>query len=147
MRHSGFSESSGGLHSVRVPFLWLAVVVVAGWCQPAHAQWLTQTNALRPGWNAVFLHVDASHATLDQLVGNDLTNPIKEIWYWQPALPTGQFIESPQLPTGAGSQWSTWTRLAGPASVLQRLSGNGCLSGEGRPWSLRTTGWLKASRC
>lgn len=100
-------------------------MVVAGWCQPAHAQWITQTNALRPGWNAVFLHVDPSHATLDQLVGNDLSNPIQEIWYWQPALPTGQFIESPQLPTGAGSQWSTWTRLAGPASALQRLTGNG----------------------
>jgi len=106
---------------------WFACVVVVGWCHSGQAQWITQTNALKPGWNSVFLHVDASHATLDQLVGNDLTNPIQEIWYWQPALPTGQFIDSPQRPTGAGSQWSTWTRLAGPASALalQRLTGNG----------------------
>ncbi len=91
----------------------------------AQAQWVTQTNSLRPGWNSVFLHVDASHSTLDQLVGNDLANPIQEIWQWQPALPTGQFVESPQLPTGGGSQWSSWTRLAGPASALQRLAANG----------------------
>jgi hypothetical protein len=99
------------------------VVAICG--HSGRAQWITQTNALKPGWNSVFLHVDASHATLDAIVGNDLSNPIQEIWYWQPALPTGQFIDSPQLPTGAGSQWSTWTRLAGPASVLQRLTGNG----------------------
>jgi len=103
----------------------VAIVVVAGWSQPGRAQWITQTNALQPGWNSVFLQVDAAHATLDQLVGNDLANPIQEIWSWQPALPTGQFIDSPQLPTGGGSQWSTWTRTAGPASALQRLTGNG----------------------
>src|SRR5262245_14824236 len=94
-------------------------------CQRAEAQWITQTNSLKPGWNAVFLQVDASPATLDQLVGNDLTHPIDEIWYWRPTLPTGQFVESPQIPNSSGSEWSTWTRLAGPASGLQRLTGNG----------------------
>src|SRR5262245_11769308 len=103
----------------------LSAVLALGSSPGVQAQWITQTNQLKAGWNAVFLHVDASHATLDQLVGNDLTNPIQEIWYWLPALPTGQFIESPQLPTGGGSQWSTWTRLTGPASTLQRLTGNG----------------------
>jgi len=109
-----------------------------------HAQWITQTNSLRPGWNSVFLHVDASHATLDQLVGSDITNPIQEIWYWQPALPTGQFIESPQLPTAGGSQWSSWTRLLGPNSVLQRLSGNGAylvrLATNAAPYDWRIKG-------
>ena len=104
---------------------WFVFAVVAGWCHRGHAQWITQTNALKPGWNSVFLHVDASHATLDQLVGSELTNPIQEIWYWQPALTTGQFIDSPQIPTSAGTQWSTWTRLLGPSSALQRLTGNG----------------------
>src|SRR5688572_5136553 len=125
MRHSGCTIQTGGFYQARVLW-WMVVLVVLGGALPAaRAQWLTQTNALRPGWNAVFLHVDASHATLDQLVGNDLSNPIEEIWSWNPALPTGQFTESPQLPTDGGSQWSTWTRLAGPASSLQRLAGNG----------------------
>jgi hypothetical protein len=93
-------------------------------CYSVRAQWLTQVNALRPGWNAVYLHVDASHATLDQLVGNDLTNPIEEIWYWMPSLPTGQFVDSPRFPSGGGSQWSSWRRSSGSSS-LERLTGNG----------------------
>jgi hypothetical protein len=107
------------------------------------AQWQTQTNSLIAGWNAVFLHVDASHATLDQLVGNDAANPIQEIWYWVPALPTGQFIDSPQLPVG-GSQWSSWTRLLGPASALQRLTGNGAylvrVASNAAPYEWRVKG-------
>src|SRR5262245_18611353 len=125
MCHSGF-RTPAGEHNVARVLPWMIVLVSLVLFSPAaHAQWITQTNSLRPGWNAVFLHVDASHATLDQLVGNDLANPIQEIWYWHPSLPGGQFIESPELPTGNGSQWSTWTRVLGANSVLQRLSGNG----------------------
>ncbi len=124
MRHHNFQVHAGARLGVRISS-WLAFVLLVGWCQQSRAQWITQTNTLKPGWNAVFLHVDASHATLEELVGGDLTNPIQEIWYWQPALPTGQFIDSPQFPTSNGTQWSTWTRLAGPASALQRLTGNG----------------------
>src|SRR2546426_264250 len=110
--------------SVIKPFSLVALAVLLS-ILPARAQWLSQTNALKAGWNAVFLHVDASHTTLDQLVGSDLSNPIQEVWYWVPALPTGQFIDSPQLPTGAGNQWASWTRALGPASALQRLVGDG----------------------
>ena len=124
MSHHGYKTFGGESIPVRVRS-WLIVALLLGACVPGRAQWITQTNSLRPGWNSVFLHVDASHATLDQLVGNDLTNPIEEVWYWQPPLPTGQFIESPQVPVSNGSQWSSWTRLLGPASALQRLTGNG----------------------
>src|SRR5262245_21449266 len=92
--------------------LLVAVALWAGSFQ-SHAQWSTQTNVLVAGWNAVFLHVDASHATLNQLVGSDPNNPIQEIWYWAPALPTGQFVESPQVPSSIGNQWVSWTRAAG----------------------------------
>ena len=78
---------------------------------------------LRAGWNGIYLHVDASHTSLDSLVAN-FPN-IQEIWYWRPALPTGQFITSPQNPVGTGSQWSSWTRALGAASNLKRLVGNG----------------------
>src|SRR5262245_36419720 len=124
MQHTELTTLTGKRITARV-FWWLAFLVLAGQCHQASAQWITQTNSLKAGWNAVFLHVDASYATLDQLVGSDLANPIEEIWSWQPALPTGQFVESPQVPTGAGSQWSSWTRLQGPTSPLQRLAGNG----------------------
>src|SRR5262245_12507032 len=103
----------------------LAAITLWTWSHAARAQWLTQTNTLKAGWNAVFLQVDASYTNLDQLVGSDPTNPIQEIWYWAPALPTGQFVDSPQVPTGVGNQWVSWTRVLGPASALQRLVGNG----------------------
>ncbi|MCC7374470.1 MAG: hypothetical protein IT581_07425 [Verrucomicrobiales bacterium] len=106
-------------------FPWLVFTMAAGWSGLARAQWITQTNLLTGGWNGVFLHVDASHATLDELVGGDPGNPITEIWYWQPSLPTGQFTDSPQRPADTGSQWSSWKRLTGPTSALRRLSGNG----------------------
>src|SRR6266567_1311847 len=107
MLHLGFQTSAGGPPLARVRFCF-ALVLLLGCCGQAQAQWITQTNSLRPGWNAVFLQVDASHATLDQLVGADLANPIQEIWYWQPALPTGQFVDSPQLPSTSGNQWASW---------------------------------------
>ena len=123
MRHSGFLAQAGG--RIPAPFLsLLAFVLLADCGQLLQAQWLSQTNTLRAGWNAVFLHVDASYATLDQLVGRDGANPIQEIWYWQTSLATGQFVDSPQVPSATGSQWSTWTRLGGAETGLQRLAGN-----------------------
>lgn len=103
----------------------LAALALAAWGPAALAQWQTQTSALKAGWNAVYLQVDASHATLDQLVASDPANPIQEIWYWAPALPTGQFVGSPQVPSTSGNQWASWSRAPGSVSALQRLTGNG----------------------
>ncbi len=91
---------------------------------PVSAQWVTQSMDLVPGWNAVYLHVDASHATLESLVGADSANPIQEIWLWRPAPATAQFVTSPQTPTTANSQWVSWDRLLSATSPLQRLAGH-----------------------
>jgi hypothetical protein len=121
-----YSPFSAFWHSARRVVLGMIVAGAVGWCHYGHAQWLSQTNALRAGWNAVYMQVDASYATLDQLVASVPSNPIQEIWYWQPPLPTGQFVNSPLLPTGGGSQWSSWIRSQGNSnSVLQNLTGNG----------------------
>lgn len=77
----------------------------------AQAQWLTQTNVVKPGWSAIYLHVDASHTDLDSLVGADPNNPISEVWLWMPAPVTMQFVTSPQNPVAPSSQWATWKRL------------------------------------
>jgi hypothetical protein len=87
------------------------------------AQWLTQSLNLKSGWNAAYLHVDASHDTLDNLIGADPDNPILEVWLWVPSRTTMQFIQSPQQPV-EGAQWLTWSRNAGGARTLQRLVGN-----------------------
>lgn len=93
---------------------------------PAHAQWITQTLSLKAGWNAVYLHVDASYATLDDLIGPGapVLTPIEEVWRWDPNLATAQFIDSPQEPLDSGSQWRSWKRASGGSSLLQRLTAN-----------------------
>ncbi len=86
------------------------------------AQWLTQSFELKAGWNAVFLNVDASYDTLDSLVGNDISNPILQVWRWNPSS-TVQFSDSPSEPTDQGSEWSSWVRAKANAG-FQRLVGD-----------------------
>ena len=99
----------------------LVVGVGALLLPPASAQWITQTNQLKAGWNAVALFVDASHAPISDVMPAD--GSIEEVWLWKPSS-TQQFIDSPQVPTGTGSQWSKWTFNLGPSSELQRLIPN-----------------------
>lgn len=104
--------------TLRLLFTALSLLVVLP-C--ARAQWLTQTNSLEAGWNAVFLHVDAAHETLDSLVGGDPGNPILEVWRWNPPSVT-QFSDSPATPTET-IEWISWNRT-NASSSLQRLTGD-----------------------
>ena len=91
---------------------------------PAHAQWQTQTILIKPGWSAIYVHVDASYDTLDNLVGNDHNNPIAELWMWAPPADTIQYVTSPQAPI-TGSQWANWERIGtGLTSTLNHLVAN-----------------------
>jgi hypothetical protein len=78
----------------------------------AEAQWQTQNIIVTNGWTAVFLHVDASYQTLDQLVGADPNNPISEVWLWQPPSGTAQFVTSPASPNTSTPPWVNWGRIA-----------------------------------
>lgn len=102
----------------------LLSVLWMGSAPPVSAQWLSQTNTLVPGWNAVYLHVDPSHATLEDLIAADVNNPILEVWLWAPAPATMQYITTPQEPIDTGSQWASWNRSSSSSSLLQRLVGN-----------------------
>lgn len=101
------------------------LLVTASLAMPlaASAQWVTQTINLKAGWNAVYLHVDPSHDTLENLVGADISNPIIEVWLWAPPSSTLQFVQSPQQPV-EGAQWMSWNRNSADAQLLQRLVGN-----------------------
>ncbi|MDX1951025.1 MAG: hypothetical protein SFY81_02510 [Verrucomicrobiota bacterium] len=94
-------------------FLLLALLLV---CGPAsRAQWSSQSITLQPGWNAAYLHIDATHDTLENLVG--AASPIAEIWVWQPSTLTGRIINNPQQPV-SGNDWMQWTKLTGPANAF-----------------------------
>jgi hypothetical protein len=79
-------------------------------CLSLHAQWETQSVNLAPGWSAVYLNVDASYDTIDNLVGGDARSPIQQIWMWKPVTGTAQFVLDPSSPFTAGSQWIQWLR-------------------------------------
>ena len=91
---------------------WLVGLALAGLCLSGQAQWLTQTNVIKPGWTAVYFNVDPSVAglNLDQLVGSDPSNPIAEIWLWKAPANASQYITTPLSPFSAGSYWVKWVR-------------------------------------
>lgn len=93
---------------------------------PARAQWVTEKLYLKAGWNAVFLHVDASHATLDELVGASapVLTPVEQVWRWNSNPSTVQFVQSPQQPLGTDAQWSSWRRSSPTTVTLARLTAN-----------------------
>jgi hypothetical protein len=105
--------------NIKIAVLWILMGAAA---PVLHAQWLTQTVGLKPGWNAVFLNVDASHDTLNALVGNDVANPIQEVWRWNPAS-LAQFTASPAQPSPS-VEWISWNRTNAANSSLMRLVGD-----------------------
>lgn len=91
------------------------------WAGPVSGQWTTATFELKPGWNAIFSHVDATHTNLTALIAADPSSPILEVWRWNPPL-THQFIDNPQSPV-EGADWLSWVRTeANP--VLQNFVGD-----------------------
>ncbi len=106
------------------------VVVLALWLVTSgvvQAQWVTQTIALKAGWNGVYLHVDPSYETIDNLVGPGalVETPIQEVWMWKPNPTTMQFVQTPQQPLDTGTQWASWKRSDNEnAQRLQRMIGN-----------------------
>lgn len=87
----------------------------------ARAQWQDETYVLKPGWNAVFLHIDASYDTLDNLITG--ANKIGEVWLWNPAISPDRFISNPQSPL-EGSDWLHWDRNPANSDTLNRLIPN-----------------------
>ncbi len=105
--------------------LSLLVAVVAA-APSAFAQWQSVTYTLRGGWNAIFLHGDASHTTPDTLFA---ANPeIVSVWRWNPNPTPLQFGASPLVPAANTPEWSTWYRGQPGQSTLASLAGqNGYL--------------------
>ena len=119
----------------------LLLAVAFGLPGAARAQWLTQSITLKPGWNAVYLQVDASYTNLDTLLP-DINGPISDVWLWQPPLSTLQYISTPATPNASGSQWAVWTVARGDTDTLGALRANGAYLVNNRTatnyvWSLK----------
>lgn len=86
----------------------------------AHAQWQNTTYTLKGGWNSIYLHGDATHATPDQLFA--ASPEVLEVWRWNPNPTQVGFTTSPLIPSAGTAEWSTWVR-GGSSNSLGQLIG------------------------
>ena len=86
----------------------------------AQAQWQSTTYTLKGGWNSIYLHGDATHATLDELFAGK--TEVLEVWRWNPNPTQVQFTTSPLIPSAGTPEWSTWAR-DGSSNSLGQLIG------------------------
>ena len=82
MNLNPFKKRTHGRRKVRTCALSLCLGLTLLAPLSAKAQWRTQTFDLVKGWNAVYLHVDASYTDIEDFVEG---TPIKEIWFWNPS--------------------------------------------------------------
>lgn len=120
--------------------IWGALLVLF-FFPSAKAQWQTQTIPLQAGWNSIYLHLDATHASISSLVGS---LPIEEIWLWSPSVNEAQFVLSPDAPSGSKSRWMEWRNTLGDASSkLKSLIPNAAYlvrlqeGAEAKDWNLK----------
>jgi len=87
----------------------------------ALAQWQTVTYTLRGGWNAIYLHGEATHATLDAQLADHPS--VRSVWRWNPNPEQAGFLTTPLLPGAGTPEWSVWTRGDPAGSTLSVLDG------------------------
>ncbi len=116
------SFSPTHLLSLRLPLsLALLLSLFLGLPPTARAQWQTTTYTLQGGWNAIYLHGDASHVTPDVLFA---ANPeVVSVWRWNPNPTQTQFTNSPLIPSVGAVEWSVWNRGSPGTSTLASLPG------------------------
>ena len=91
----------------------------------ARAEWVTESYALQPGWNAIHTLHDCTHVTLDELLAP--WPSVTRVWRWVPTNLTSQFIGDPTRPV-EGQEWRTWIRGNPAGTTMTHLAANhGCL--------------------
>ncbi len=102
--------------------LSLLLLVLAGAGLPtAWAQWQTINYTLHGGWNSIYLHGDASYATIEQQLAN---NPeVLSIWRWNPNPTATQFGGAGLIPLAGTPEWSTWYKPVATPDTLSALIG------------------------
>jgi hypothetical protein len=85
------------------------------------AQWQNVTYSLKAGWNTIYLHGDANHDTIDNLLVG--APAVQEVWRWNPNPNPAQFRTSSMLPTASTPEWSVWIRGNTTQTTLSSLLG------------------------
>ena len=87
----------------------------------ASAQWVTESYAVLPGWNGIWVSHDCTHASIDELLAGQ--PQIEEVWLWNPVGGSVQFSASPAVPLANDVAWQVWRRGKPAESTLTRLLG------------------------
>ncbi len=96
-------------------FAFLALVPIA------QAQWQTTAYTLHGGWNSIYLHGDATHATLDEQFASH--PEVVAVWRWNPNPTQAQFGTSNLIPTAGTPDWSIWRRGQPTQTTLANFVG------------------------
>lgn len=101
--------------------LILFLFVAAAFASAARAQWQNTTYTLHGGWNSIYLHGDATHATVDQIFAS---NPeVLSVWRWNPNATPIQFGSSPLIPVAGSIDWNIWVKGQPGQTTLGSLTG------------------------
>lgn len=119
----------------------------------AHAQIVTQTVTLQPGWNAIYLEVQPTNNAANAVFGG---LPLASVWSRAERLTSAEFIQSASEASFSEAGWLGWFHPSRPEAFLNNLhavhanraylvrSTNATpvvLSVAGRP-SLRPVAWV-----
>ena len=99
--------------------IFLATLSVLLCAATARAQWQSTTYTLKGGWNAIYLHGDATHAPPATLFASD--PEVTEVWRWNPNPTQVGFTTTPLIPSPGTPEWSVWKRDGSVASLSQML--------------------------
>lgn len=100
-------------------------------CATAHAQWQNTTYTLKGGWNAIYLHGDASYVLPATLFA--AYPAVQEVWRWNSNPTQVQFTTSPLIPSAGTAEWTEWksdgsvtslSQMVGQTAYLVKCSGS-----------------------
>lgn len=100
-------------------FFTLAVAILV-FAAVARAQWQDVTYTLKGGFNAIYVHGDASHASLETHFAS--SPQVLEVWRWNPNPNPVQITSSSLVPSTNTAEWTSWVR-GDSGSKLSQLNG------------------------
>ena len=99
---------------------WLWVILAGLGVGVAHGQWQNTNYTLKGGWNAIYLHGDASYAPPATLFAS--YPAVVEVWRWNTNPTQVQFMTTPLIPSAGTAEWTVWKR-DGSVSALSQMVG------------------------
>jgi hypothetical protein len=99
---------------------WLWVLLAGLSVGVTHGQWQSTSYTLKGGWNAIYLHGDASYAPPATLFAS--YPAVLEVWRWNTNPTQVQFMTTPLIPSAGTAEWTVWKR-DGSVSALSQMVG------------------------